>query len=63
MLPANPIIIDVLHNYKKCDIQICNLFFSEIAMGTPCVVKMTSNQTILHPPPILSMSSENVKER
>lgn len=36
----------------------------EIALGTPCVVKMTSNQTILHPPPnISSMSSDNVKER
>ena len=68
------ILFELLHlipNHVRCyfivmDIIIYNSFFSllEIALGTPCVVKMTSNQTILHPPPnISSMSSDNVKER
>ena len=40
------------------------ILFSEIVLQTPCVIKMTSNQTMLYPPPVMSsMSSDNIKER
>ena len=51
-------------HWHLCINQFNGFIFSEIALQTPCVVKMTSNQTILYPPPIMSsMSSDNVKDR